>query len=56
MIRESAKTTKIIKEFEEALHDVEINVNNQTLPYTEDDIQLNVLTSNSMVLGRNLSP
>ena len=36
----------------EALLDVEINVNNHPLTYVEDDIQLNVLTPNSMILGR----
>ena len=56
MIRESAKTIRIMKEFEEALLDVEINVNNHPISYVEDDIQLNMLTSNSMVLGRNLNP
>lgn len=36
----------------EALLDVEINVNNHPLTYVEDDIQLNVLTPNSMILGQ----
>lgn len=36
----------------EALLDVEINVNNHPLTYVEEDIQLNVLTPNSMILGR----
>ena len=42
-------------EFEEILLDVEINLNNRPLTHVEDDIQLNVLTSNSMILGRNVS-
>lgn len=35
-------------EFEKILLDVEINLNNCLLTYIEDDIQLNVLTPNSM--------
>ena len=42
-------------EFEETLLDVEINLNNRPLTYVEDDIQLNVLTPNSIILGRDVS-
>ena len=38
----------------EILHDVEINLTNGPLTYVEDDIQLNVLTTNSMILGRDV--
>ena len=41
-------------ELEEILLDVEINFNNRPLTYVEDDIQLNVLTSNSMILKRDV--
>ena len=37
------------------LLDVEINCNNRQLTYIEEDIQLSVLTPNSMILGRNVS-
>ena len=39
-------------ELEEILLDVEINLNNRPLTYVVDDIQLNVLTTNSMLVGR----
>ena len=42
-------------ELEEILFDVEINLNNLPLTYVEDDIQLNLLTTNSMILGRDVS-
>ena len=41
-------------ELEEILLEVEINMNNRTLTYVEDDIQFNVLTPNSMILGRDV--
>ena len=39
---------------EEILLDVEINLNNRPFTYVEDDIQLNALTPNSMILGRDV--
>ena len=41
-------------ELGEILLDVEINMNNRPLAYVEDEIQLNVLTPNSMILGRDV--
>ena len=41
-------------ELGEILLDVEINLNNRPLAYVEDEIQLNVLTPNSMILGRDV--
>ena len=41
-------------ELEEILLDVEINLNNRPLTYVVDDIQLNVLTTNSMLVGRDV--
>ena len=41
-------------ELEKTLLDVEINFNNRPLTYVEDDIQLNVLTPNSMILGKDV--
>ena len=41
-------------ELEEILLDVEINLNNRPLTYVVDDIQLNVLTTNSMIVGRDV--
>ena len=35
--------------------DVEINLNKSLLSYVEDDIQLNVLTPNSVIVGRDVS-
>ena len=40
---------------EEILLGVEINFNNHSPTYIQDNIQLNVLTPNSMILGRNVS-
>ena len=42
-------------ELKEILFDVEINLTNLPLTYVEDDIQLNLLTINSMILGRDVS-
>ena len=39
-------------ELEEVLLDVEINLNNKPLTYVEEDIQYPILTTNSMILGR----
>ena len=41
-------------ELEEMQLDVEINLNNRSLTYVVDDIQLNVLTTNSMIVGRDV--
>ena len=41
-------------ELEEILLDVEINLDNRLLTYVEDEIQLNVFTPNSMILGRDV--
>ena len=41
-------------ELGEILLDVEINMNNRPLAYVEDEIQLNVLTPNSMIFGRDV--
>ena len=41
-------------ELEEILLDVEINLNNCSLTHVKDDIQLNILTPNSMILGRDV--
>ena len=41
-------------ELEEVLLDVEINMNNRPLTYTEEDIQRPILTPNSMVLGTKM--
>ena len=41
-------------ELEEILLDVEINLNNRPLTYVVDDIQLNVLTTNSMIVERDV--
>ena len=40
---------------EEILLDVEINLNNYLLTYVEDDIQLMVITPNSVILGKDVS-
>ena len=40
---------------EEILLGVEISLNNHSPTYIQDNIQLNVLTPNSMILGRNVS-
>ena len=43
-----------MEEFNEAvLLDVEVNLNNRLLTYIEDDIQYPILTSDSMLLGRD---
>ena len=42
-------------ELEQILFDVEISLNNLPLTYVEDNIQLNLLTTNSMILGRDVS-
>ena len=41
-------------ELGEILLDVEINLNNRPLTYVVDDIQLNVLTTNSMIVERDV--
>ena len=41
-------------ELGEILLDVEINLNNRPLTYIVDDIQLNVLTTNSMIVERDV--
>ena len=41
-------------ELEEVLLDVEINLNNKPLTYIEEDIQYPILTTNSMILGREI--
>ena len=44
-------------ELEEVILDVEVTLNNRPLTYVEDDIQLPVLTPNTMMLGQpNLLP
>ena len=44
-------------EFEEVILDVEIALNNRPLSYVEDDIQLPILTPNSMMFEQsNLIP
>ena len=47
------KTSLCWSELEEALLDVEINMNNRSLTYIEEDIQRLFLTPNSMILGRD---
>ena len=47
------KTSLCWSELEEALLDVEINMNNRSLTYIEEDIQRPFLTPNSMILGRD---
>ena len=48
------KTSLRWSELEEVLLDVEINMNNRPLTYTEEDIQRSILTPNSMVLGTKM--
>ena len=48
------KTSLRWSELEEVLLDVEINMNNRPLTYTEEDIQRPILTPNSMVLGTKM--
>ena len=44
-------------ELEEVILDVEVTLNNRPLTYVEDDIQLPVLTPNTMIFGQpNLLP
>ena len=38
---------------EELVLDMEISLSNRPLPYVEDDIQLNILTPCTMILGRD---
>ena len=40
------------KELEEVLLDVETTINNRPLSYVEDDVQMPVLTPNSMQFGQ----
>ena len=42
-------------ELEKILLDVEINWNNRPLTFAEDDIQLNILTPNSIILEKDVS-
>ena len=42
------------KEFEEIVLDIEVTLNNQPLMYMEEDIQMPVLTSNSLLYGQPL--
>ena len=42
-------------EIEEILLDVEINLKNHPLTYSQDNIHLKVLTPKSMILGENVS-
>ena len=41
-------------ELEEVLLDVEVNLNNRSLSYIEEDLECSVLTPNSMILGRDI--
>ena len=41
-------------ELEEVLLDVEVNLNNRSLTYIEEDLECSVLTLNSMILGRDI--
>ena len=41
-------------ELEEVLLDVEVNLNNRSLTYIEEDLECSVLTPNSMILGRDI--
>ena len=51
------KTSLTFNEIEEVLLDVEQTLNNRPLSYVEDDIQLPVLTPNSLIVGQpNLLP
>ena len=34
--------------------DVEVNLNNRPLTYTDEDLEYSVLTPNSMILGRDI--
>ena len=47
------KTSLSWNELEPVLLDVEVNLNNRPLTYIEDDMQYPILTSNSMLLGRD---
>ena len=41
-------------ELDEVWLDVEVNLNNRPLTYTEEDLEYSVLTPNSMILGRDI--
>ena len=41
------------KELEEVILDVEVSLNNRPLSYVEDDVQLPVLTPNTLLFGRS---
>ena len=42
------------KEFEEIVLDIEVTLNNRTLIYVEEDIQMRVLTPNTLLHGQPL--
>ena len=41
-------------ELKEVLLDFEVSLNNQPLTYIEEDLEYSVLTTNSMILGRDI--
>ena len=41
-------------DLDEVWLDVEVNLNNRPLTYTEEDLEYSVLTPNSMILGRDI--
>ena len=50
------KTKLSFEEMEDVLLDVEITLNNRPLSYVEDDIQLPILTPNSLIYNSSLIP
>ena len=57
LYKSSGRVNLTWNEFEEVILDVEIALNNRPLSYVEDDIQLPILTPNSMMFEQsNLMP
>ena len=54
MYKSTGSTMLTWNEFEEVLLDIELNLNNRPLIYAEDDVQLPVLTPNTLIHGMNI--
>ena len=54
LFKSPGKTCLSWNELESVLLDIEVNLNNRPLIYIEDDIQYPILTSNTMLLGRDI--
>ena len=53
LFKSLGKTSLSWNELESVLLDVEVNLNNRSLTYNEDDIQYQILNPNSMLLDRD---